>query len=93
MRELRPWTREEDEIARRMDDEGISRRVIGARLNCTNNAVSSRLYFLATLDRDWVPTPEMIADRNARALLPHRDLTGAFFGDPPVGLSALEGRK
>lgn len=39
------------------------------------------------------PTPEMLADRDRREAMPHRDLTGAFFGDPPVGLSALEGRR
>ena len=39
------------------------------------------------------PTPEMLADRDRREALPHRDLTGAFFGDPPLGLSALEGRR
>lgn len=39
------------------------------------------------------PTPEMLHDRDVRSMLPHRDLTGAFLGDPPVGLSALEGRR
>lgn len=39
------------------------------------------------------PTPEMLRDRDIRSMLPHRDLTGAFFNDPPVGLSALEGRR
>ena len=39
------------------------------------------------------PTPEMIADRDRREAMPHRDLTGALLGDPPVGLSALEGRR
>jgi len=39
------------------------------------------------------PTPEMLRDRDARAMLPCRDLTAAMFGDPPVGLSALEGRR
>ena len=39
------------------------------------------------------PTPEMLADRDRREAMPHRDLTSAFFGDPPLGLSALEGRR
>jgi len=39
------------------------------------------------------PTPEMIRDRDVRAMLPHRDLTAAMFGDPKIGLSALEGRR
>lgn len=39
------------------------------------------------------PTAEMLRDRDIRSMLPHRDLTGAFFNDPPVGLSALEGRR
>ena len=39
------------------------------------------------------PTPEMLADRDRREAMPHRDLTGAFFGDPRIGQSALEGRR
>lgn len=39
------------------------------------------------------PTLEMIRDRDARAMLPYRDLTAAFFNDPPLGLSALDGRR
>jgi IS30 family transposase len=39
------------------------------------------------------PTPEMIRDRDVRAMLPHRDLTAAMFGDPKIGMSALEGRR
>lgn len=38
------------------------------------------------------PTPQMLADRDKRLALPPRDLTGAMFGDPPLGLSALERR-
>lgn len=38
------------------------------------------------------PTPEMLADRDRREAMPHRDLTGAFFGDPKHGLSALDQR-
>lgn len=39
------------------------------------------------------PTPEMLADRARREAMPHRDLTAAFFNDPPIGLSALDGRR
>ena len=39
------------------------------------------------------PTPEMLADRDRREAMPHRDLTSAFFGDPRIGQSALEGRR
>lgn len=35
--------------------------------------------------------PELLADREARYAAP-QDLTGAFFGDPPKGFSALERR-
>ena len=35
--------------------------------------------------------PEVFVDRDRRAMAP-RDLTGAFFGDPPRGYSALERR-
>lgn len=38
------------------------------------------------------PDQERVAERNARYAAPHRDLTAAFFGDPPVGFSALERR-
>lgn len=35
---------------------------------------------------------DIMAEREARYAAPHRDLAGAFFGDPPVGYSALERR-
>lgn len=38
------------------------------------------------------PTEDMLQERNARLALQPRDLTAAFFGDPPVGYSALERR-
>lgn len=38
------------------------------------------------------PTPEMLADRARREAMPHRDLTGAFFGDPKLGASELDRR-
>lgn len=38
------------------------------------------------------PSHQQIKDRDARFALPVRDLTAAFFGDPPIGLSALERR-
>lgn len=38
------------------------------------------------------PTLEAIDDRERRHAAGPRDLTGAFFGDPPVGFSALEQR-
>jgi hypothetical protein len=45
-----------------------------------------------TLDQRVDASPEAILARELRAAAPHRDLTGAFFGDPPVGFSALEQR-
>lgn len=39
------------------------------------------------------PSVDLIRDRDVRAMLPHRDLTAAMFGDPKIGLSALEGRR
>ncbi len=38
------------------------------------------------------PSEESIADRERRHAAGPRDLTGAFFGDPPRGYSALERR-
>jgi len=38
------------------------------------------------------PTEEALRSREARWAAMPRDLTGAFFGDPPVGFSALEQR-
>lgn len=90
MNDYRPWTRQEDETARRMDEQNKPRREIGRVIGRSHHAVASRLRYLATLDRDWTPTPEMIEDRNVRALLPHRDLTAAFCGDPKIGQSALD---
>lgn len=37
-------------------------------------------------------TDKAIEDRNARLAAKPRDLTGAFFNDPPIGYSALERR-
>jgi hypothetical protein len=39
------------------------------------------------------PTPEMLADRDRRMAMPHRDLTAVLCGDPKIGQSALEGRR
>ena len=39
------------------------------------------------------PTAEMLADRDRRAVMPYRDLTSILCGDPPLGLSALDGRR
>jgi len=38
------------------------------------------------------PSDDLIKERDARWALQPRDLTAAFFGDPPVGYSALERR-
>lgn len=93
MSTFRPWTRQEDDIACRMDLEEKTRKEIGRALGRSHHAVCARLRYLGMMSRESVPTPEMIEDRNVRALLPCRDLTAALFGDPPVGLSALEGRR
>lgn len=93
MSKYRPWTRQEDDTACRMDLENKSRKEIGRVLGRSHHAVCARLRYLGMMEREWQPTPEMIEDRNARSMLPHRDLTSAFFGDPPIGLSALEGRR
>ncbi len=36
------------------------------------------------------PSHDLLRERDRRLSLPCRDLTSAFFGDPPVGLSALD---
>lgn len=38
------------------------------------------------------PSPESLEERARRYSAGPRDLTGAFFGDPPLGYSALEKR-
>jgi hypothetical protein len=38
------------------------------------------------------PTQQTLLERDTRCAALPRDLTGAFFGDPPVGFSALERR-
>jgi hypothetical protein len=37
-------------------------------------------------------TPEALTHRAQRYAAPHRGITGMFFGDPPVGFSALDQR-
>ena len=41
---------------------------------------------------DIAPSPEAVRDRDVRSMSPYRDLSGAFFGDPKVGCSALDQR-
>lgn len=36
------------------------------------------------------PTPEQIRDRDLRMMMPPRDFTALFCGDPPIGRSALD---
>lgn len=43
------------------------------------------------LQREEVP-PSVLAEQARRLAAPFRDLTGAVFGDPPVGSSALDQR-
>ncbi|WP_425991328.1 hypothetical protein [Afipia sp. DC4300-2b1] len=38
------------------------------------------------------PSEEQLRQRDAREMLPYRDLTAMLCGDPPIGLSALDQR-
>jgi hypothetical protein len=62
------------------------------RRNAEIRAVTPRA-FLDKPGERAVPSQETIAERDARIAAPFRGFTGAFFGDPRVGYSALDGRR
>lgn len=74
-------------------DRGIARkkRRMAQRELTKNEQQSPRMFFdkVAPGPR---PTDEALRLRDIRVNAPPRDLTGAFFGDPPKGFSALEQR-
>lgn len=91
-----------------MDEERIRQRlqweaqssVIGvarkkrrmAQREITKNEQRSPRKFFDMVTVGPKPTDHALEDRKARLAAMPRDLTGAFFGDPPVGFSALERR-
>jgi len=71
--------------------EARKRRRAAQRLVTKHEQRSERMFF-DKVSAGPQPTEEALRRREAMYAAPHRDLTGAFFGDPPVGFSALEGR-
>lgn len=71
-------------LAGKYDPEHRAKRNAEYRMEYPSRAVDMPV--------DARPPMEVIAERNRRMSLPCRDLTASLFGDPPVGLSALERR-
>jgi hypothetical protein len=62
------------------------------RRNFQNKAVSKVAGVEFEARKSARPEQDVIVERDRRHSAPMRDLTAAFFGDPPVGYSALERR-
>lgn len=71
--------------------EARKRRRAAQRLVTKVEQRSERLFFDKVVAGPK-PTEEALRLREERYAAPPRGLTGAFFGDPPVGYSALERR-
>lgn len=90
---------EEDRIRQRLQWESqagvlsIARRKRrSAQREATKQEQRSPRAFFDMVTTGPKPPDDALRQREARYAAVPRDLTGAFFGDPPVGFSALEQR-
>jgi hypothetical protein len=90
---------EEERVRQRLQWEassstlGIARkRRRRAQREATKNEQRSPRQFFEMVTSGPTPTDKALEERKARLAAMPRDLAGAFFGDPPVGFSALEQR-
>lgn len=68
-------------------------RIMGRSKNTVNEQLNGlRGHRVVREVKDERIPPEVLADRDRRYELHHRDYTAAFFGDPLPGYSALEQR-
>lgn len=94
------WPDEEQtELLRLREVEGLSWDKVAERLKRSQPSVESKYKYLKSkAAREGHPdvearvSPEALRERAKRLHAPPRDLTGAFFGDPPVGYSQLDRR-
>lgn len=97
----RRWTEAEVAILLARVSAGVKHQAIGAELRRGVESISKKLHTLREPYRvigtaGLVPKPvvseQVLVERDQRYAAPHRSLTAAFFGDPPLGYSALDRR-
>jgi len=101
-KQWRPWSAEELAQAAAWREEGIGDAEIGKRIGRTRGAVAVKLWTVGSARRfdilhgnnDPVTDERIVAERDARREASYRrSLTQEFFGDPPIGFSALDKRR
>ena len=101
-KQWRPWSAEELAQATVWREEGISDAEIGKRIGRTRQAVAVKLWNVGVAHRfnilhgnnDPLTDERIVAERDARREASYRrSLTQQFFGDPPIGFSALDKRR
>jgi len=101
----RPWTKEESERAAALYASRIGIRMVAKTMGRTRGSVQARYdawgptfappmhraaHLIECIHR---PSAELLAARDARAMLAPRSLTALICGDPLPGHSALERRR
>lgn len=77
----------------RMTPEALAKR--RAAVNARRRELHEKADRRITIEQVQVsarPSDEQIKQRDMRLAMPYRDLTASFFGDPPIGFSALDQR-
>lgn len=96
----RKWTEAEVTILTECHQAGVLLANIAKELNRSESSVRKKWEAMEHPFRkvrcaypDRAEAPETaLAERDRRINAPYRDLTAAFFGDPPLGYSALDRR-
>lgn len=88
------WSDKDEKLCRQLLDSGKTSAEVGAIIGRTAKAVRNKMCSPKSLKVHSVVSMhvprEILAERDRRVGLQHRDLTAAFFGDPLPGFSALE---
>jgi predicted ArsR family transcriptional regulator len=89
------WTQERRTQLRALFRAGKSRAEIADALGVTRKQVRQRMLaegFVTSRLAALRTTPASVWDERDARLSARQDLTGSFFGDPPMGFSALDRR-
>jgi predicted transcriptional regulator len=96
---LRPWTEEDMATARTLYAQHQNYNAVAKIMDRSPSTVGEQLQGLRGARRlervnkaETTVPADVLADRERRRNLDHRDYTSAFFGDPLPGYSALERR-
>ncbi len=99
-KDFHTWTAADDARALALDADDLGYEDIAIEMGITPGSVRARLEKLRYAGRTKAEpkrygflSPALIAERDARkAAYDRRDQTATFFGDPPIGFSALDQR-